>query len=161
MHGAKEVEENTRWYCIQQKEGEEKFWNYLECFVDKGNATECMEENNINKSLIDNCINETKEEYGLIIDPNYRGYPPYPIYEQENQQYGVSGSPTFVFNGKQLSPQSRSPYDIAKMLCCGYTEGNKPEICNNLESLSKENPSPGFGLNNAGNTANAGGSCGG
>jgi len=146
MHGEEEVEENTRMYCIGKEYGNDRQWAYVKCFANEGKSEACMQELEINETKIDECINTTYKDYE--IDP---AKTPYPIYAEENQRYGVRGSPTLVVNGVEAKV-SRSPEAIKELICSAFTEA--PEECN--ETLSEETASPGFGYGTGGGAGQCG-----
>ncbi|NPA86587.1 MAG: hypothetical protein GXO00_01090 [Candidatus Diapherotrites archaeon] len=148
MHGEKEVWENIRQYCIQREYGTEKLLDYLECFVitNPDNPDACMEELNIDKNVIEACIQEINQEYniaGILADPSTwiaGRYPPFPLDDQKNVEYGVRGSPTLVINGTVVSV-TRSPEAIKQLICAAFT--NPPPECET--PLDSTPTSPGFG----------------
>ncbi len=140
MHGDKEAKENARMACIRE-ESCDKYISYLECFVDTGNADECISKLGIDKAKIDECIATRAEKY-LAYDAEL------------NKRYGVQGSPTVVINGKQVELYPRSAANIASKLCEYFT--TKPLACN--KQFSTANPAPGFGSGSA--SVSGGGSCG-
>jgi len=160
MHGKKEVDENTRIYCIQ-KEQRDKLTAYLRCFVEKNTPEACMDEAGIDKETIESCISSTDEEFnitGLYNDKStWSGgrYPPYPVDSELSAKYGVRGSPTFVINGKTLRV-TRSPEAIKQAVCNAFT--NPPEECE--QTLSTKTESPGIGKMGSGDgSSGSGGQC--
>lgn len=149
MHGEKEIMENTRHYCIQNNQ-QNKFWNYLECFLEDSETDKCLQETEIDQTKLESCVNEEIEKHNLL---NGTGnYPPYPLQTELNEEYGVEGSPTFVVNGETLDV-SRTPEDVKEVVCAAFTE--KPSECE--QTLSTESPSAGFGFSGSGTDS---GSCG-
>lgn len=152
MHEKKEIEENTRQHCIQ-KDNPEKYWNYLECFLNTSNSTQCMSNTNLNPSKIENCITQTYKEYNIIEEYNNKStwkgnFPPYPLQSNLNEKYEVSGSPTFVLNGEKIDNMERNAEAIKKAICQTFKE--KPPECQ--ETLSTKTPIRGFGLEGESNT---------
>jgi len=144
MHGEKEVQDNTREYCIQ-KEQKSKFTDYVRCFVKAGDANGCIDKVGIDKQKLEKCINETDSTFGITAGYNdkskWKGrFPPYPIDDALNKKYGVRGSPTFVINGKTVSV-SRSPKAVLDTICSAFN--NPPSECKTNLSSSREKP--GFG----------------
>ncbi len=144
MQGEKEIRENTLQYCIQE-ESEEQYWAYLECFLESENSKECLQENNIQEEISSSCTESVLDQYNLLEETE--GYPPYPVHSDLNQKYGVRGSPTLVINGATVQA-SRSPEEIKKAICEGFTE--KPLECE--EKLSEDVASAGFGFDGTGST---------
>ncbi len=169
MHGKKEVEENTREYCIG-KEYKDKQNSYLKCFLDdkdkalvgkdgdrKEISKKCMKENNIDVSKIDSCVKKADNEFKITKNLNNKKgtYPKYDINNDLNEKYEVAGSPTLVINGKKVEV-SRDPNSILKAICARFN--NPPEECKG--DISSKTPAPGFGYNESQNTQASNASCG-
>ncbi len=159
MHGEEELVEQMNQYCINQEEPD-KFNEYLSCFLEEGNGESCLNETGINTSAMNSCVDTVDEEYKIIENfennVNYKGsYPEFAIHKAENEQYGVSGSPTLVINGSKVS----SGRDSATLLAtvCAAFEGEAPSECDT--ELSNSAPSPGFGYNTAGSNTAAAATC--
>ncbi len=157
MHGKKEVEENSREYCIG-KEYKDKQNSYLKCFLDdkdkalvgkdgdrKEISKKCMKENDIDVSKIDSCVKN--------IDTGT--YPKFNINNDLNEKYEVAGSPTLVINGKVVKV-ARDSNSILKAICDRFN--NPPKECE--EDISSKTPAPGFGYNESQNTQASNASCG-
>jgi protein-disulfide isomerase len=158
MHGDKEIEENTRMYCIQ-KEQRDKFTSYLRCFVQSGNASGCIAEAKIDKAKLDACMQATDKQYnitGLSQDRSkwLGNFPPYPIDSELNDRYGVQGSPTFVLNGVTISV-NRAAESIKQAICSAFKV--QPPECSQKLSVTTE--SPGIGPMGSGSGASSGGKC--
>ncbi len=159
MHGWKEIEENTRQYCIQ-KEQNDKFVPYLACFLNESNASGCVASTGVNAASLNTCINATDAAYnitGLFNDQaNWLSgyYPIYPIDLLENNLYGVGGSPTLVINGVTAS-SGRDSASMLASICSAFNVA--PSECS--ASLSSITPSAGFGYTGAGD-AGAAAQCG-
>jgi len=158
MHGDKEIEENTRMYCIQ-KEQKDKFTSYLRCFVQSGNASRCIAEAKIDKAKLDACMQATDKQYnitGLAQDRSkwLGNFPPYPIDSELNEKYGVRGSPTFVLNGVTISV-NRAAESIKQAICSAFKV--QPSECS--QKLSATTESPGIGPMGSGSGASSGGQC--
>lgn len=151
MHGEEELEENLRQHCIQ-KEQPERLWAYLDCFLENEDAESCMEEAEVNVGQIEQCAESTDEEYRVTEkmenNEGYKGnYPPFDVDKEDNEKYGVSGSPTLVVNGETVQAP-RNPKSLLTTICSGFTE--EPEECS--EQLPSSTPSPGFGSSQANST---------
>ena len=157
MHGEKEVYENLRMYCIE-KEQQDKLLDYLECFVKDGNSERCLDEVNIDKDSLKECMDKTDKEYGITESLNDRTkwaggrFPPFTVHTEPNKKYGVRGSPTLVING-QVARSGRDPASYLSTICSAFTE--EPEECS--MEVSTQTPSPGFG---GGTGGSSGGNCG-
>jgi len=145
MHGKKEIDENLRQYCIQ-KEQNNKFFNYLSCFINTSNYTICLEEVNIDLVQLETCMNETDHEYNITALYNDRNtwingrFPQFLIDNGLNQKYGVRGSPTIIINDKVISLR-RAPENFKQTICSAFIE--PPTECE--QTLSTVVTSPGFG----------------
>ena len=138
MHGQKEDDENARQMCIREET--KQFWNYLQCFVDKGQGSEsqCMTTAGIDESKINDCMKNRAADY-LAVD------------KELNTKYGVQGSPTAILDEKEASVD-RSPEAIKTAICDAFTT-SKPSECS--IKLDSANPSPGFGLGTSTSSSNA------
>ncbi|MBI5331975.1 MAG: hypothetical protein HZB65_00210 [Candidatus Aenigmarchaeota archaeon] len=160
MHGKKEIDENTRMYCIQ-KEQKEKFTVYLRCFVEKDDYQACMKQAGVDESKLNICVNATDTEFNVIGLYNDKGtwsggqFPQYPVEKELNQKYEVQGSPTFVLNGEQADVD-RSANAMKQAVCNAFN--NPPVECSQTLSTTPENP--GIGAIGSGNVAAGSGSCG-
>ena len=132
MHGEKETEENLRQYCIETEQND-KYIDYLTCFIENsGDYEKCLNDNNIDKTSLESCMNRVDEEYKIT-----GNYPKFPIYDDLNKQYGVQGSPTLVINGQKVQV-ARSPEAVKEAVCNAFN--NPPEECNTKLSENQEKP---------------------
>jgi hypothetical protein len=155
MHGEKEMIENTRMYCIQ-KEQNDKFTDYLRCFVESGDAETCISDAGIDKNQLETCMQNTDEQFEITktFEESQDTYPPYLVDAVLAQQYGVRGSPTFVVNGQTVSVD-RSPEAIKQAICSAFN--TPPEECE--QELSTTAEQPGIGPIGSGSGASSGGQC--
>lgn len=154
MHGEKEVKEQLRQYCIKTEQ-KDKFLPYLKCFLKDGNSDTCVTEVKVDKTKLGTCEKAIDEKYGLtktLADQASWGgrFPPFPIYDKENEEYSISGSPTLVINDKAVS-SARSPSAFLATICGAFNEA--PKECE--QELSTTNPSPGFGYETSGSATAA------
>lgn len=155
MHGLKEIEENTRQYCIQ-KEQPKTIISYLKCFTGKDDYRSCLTVAGVNVSKMNNCVDATNKTYGTIDKYNDQStwlsgqYPLYPIYTDLNKTYGVQGSPTLVINGVQ-SEAGRTAEGVKQAICASFT--NEPSECKT--TLDNTSYTPGFGYTAGANTGSA------
>ncbi len=155
MHGKKEIDENLRQYCIQ-KEQQDKFIDYLKCFLEDGDSENCLASAKINTAVLEACISKTDKKYNITEMYNDRStwigsvnkYPQFNIYKDLNDKYEVKGSPTLVING-QVVQSERSPIAFLNTICKYYE--NPPQACN----LSSQTPSPGFGWSGSSSSGSA------
>jgi hypothetical protein len=157
MHGKKELDEQLNQYCIQ-KHFPDEYVEYLSCFLETGDTQSCLDKVGINQEILNTCIAETDEEYNITADYNDKStwisgrFPKFSVHLKENQEYGVSGSPTLVIDGKVVRT-GRDSASLLSAVCDAFEE--KPEECNT--KLSSQTPSPGFGFDGSGSS---GGGCG-
>ncbi|MBS1266296.1 MAG: hypothetical protein MAG795_00263 [Candidatus Woesearchaeota archaeon] len=161
MHGKKELDEELRQYCIQ-RDYNDKYLTYLGKFLETESSAKALAIAGLSESDISQCVKETDEKYKvteLYEDPQkseWRGrFPPFKVYDAENQKYGVRGSPTLVINGQQAQ-SGRDAQSILNTICGTFTD--KPEECN-TDMTSFGTPAPGFGFDTQGGSATAAG-CG-
>ncbi|MBD3355458.1 hypothetical protein GF361_05790 [Candidatus Woesearchaeota archaeon] len=145
MHGEKELDEQVRQYCIQEEQND-KYLDYLKCFLKDGDSETCVEETEIDKTKLSTCIGITDAKYKVTENfedkSTWKGnFPTFNIFKEEVEEYGVRGSPTLVINGVTAST-GRDPASLLDAVCTGFKE--KPEECD--EELSSANPSAGFGF---------------
>ena len=155
MHGEQEMNENTRMYCIQ-KEQNDKFTDYLRCFVESGNSASCIDSVGIDSDALDSCIASTDEQFQITksFEESTSSYPPYLVDAVLAQQYSVRGSPTFVVNGQTMSV-TRSAEAIKQVICASFND--PPEECNQVLSANTEAPS--FGPIGSGSGSSSSGQC--
>ncbi|MBD3252971.1 hypothetical protein GF386_04520 [Candidatus Pacearchaeota archaeon] len=145
MHGEVEVEEQLTQYCIQ-KEQEDKYLDYLKCFLKEGNGNECLTEASIDVSKLNSCRKSADEEFdvtkNLEDEESWLSgrFPLFDVHKELNDEYGIGGSPTLVINGQQVS-SGRDSASYLSVVCSSFN--NPPEECN--EELSSASPSAGFG----------------
>jgi hypothetical protein len=130
MHGGvegQEAIENLRQICIREEQGE-KYWDYISCFIKKGETESCLDSAKIDKTKLNTCMSDPKK--GIA-------------YAQEDfkiqNEYGISGSPTLVINGmiidskdedafaRGMSLTMRSAEMVETLLCCGFN--TEPDAC--------------------------------
>lgn len=145
MHGQEELNEQLNQYCIQ-KEQNNKLQAYLQCFLEAGEGDVCLEQVGINQSQLENCVAQANQEYKVTANfENKQGwkgnYPPFNVYQQDNAQYGVQGSPTLVVNGVKAS-SARDAQSLLNTICSGFN--TVPEECS--QQLDATPPAPGFGF---------------
>jgi len=140
-----EVQEQLRQYCIKT-EKEDKFLEYMKCFLADGESDKCLAEVGINEADLKECEEATDEKYDVIGNLEDKAswlngrYPKFLIDDADNIKYGVRGSPTLVINGKSIS-SARSPAAYLSTICAHFNE--EPEECG--KEVSTATLSPGFG----------------
>lgn len=145
MHEKKEVDENTRQYCIQ-KEQNSKFIAYLNCFTGKDDYKACLASAGVNESKMNACVASADKEFGITAKYDDKAswlsgrFPIYPVHSAENDKYGVEGSPTLVINGVQVGA-GRTPEAVKQAVCAAFN--NAPSECE--KALSTQSMQSGFG----------------
>lgn len=158
MHGKKEIDENTRQYCIQ-KDQVAKLNKYLTCFTGKDDYAGCLKEAGVNESQVNTCMAKADTQFGITAKFNDQAswlsgqFPMYQVHAADNEKYGVQGSPTLVINGVQ-SEVDRSPEAVKQAICASFTKA--PAECDT--ALSTQSAAPSFGVGTAGASTDA--SCG-
>ncbi|MBS3087125.1 hypothetical protein J4226_00860 [Candidatus Pacearchaeota archaeon] len=150
-----EVEEQLNQYCIQ-KEQNDKFNDYLTCFLEAGNGAECLTETNIDKTALKTCTDATDKEFNVRANLADKSswlsgqYPKFDIYKADNEKYQVGGSPTLVINGVKAQV-GRDSISLLNAICSSFETA--PEECNT--KFEAASPSPGFGWSTTENANNA------
>lgn len=153
MHGKKEVDENTRQYCIE-KQQPTKYAAYLQCFFGAGtndgseaNYKQCLTEAGISDSVVNACMSATDKKFAITKKFDDQSswlngrYPQYPIHSELNTQYGVQGSPTLIINGQEAKV-NRTAEAVKQAICAAFT--NPPAEC--AQTLPSVAYQAGFGL---------------
>ncbi len=159
MHGLKEIEENTRQYCIEQNQPA-KYQAYLTCFTGKDDYKACLSQAGLSEGSLSSCVNATNAKYKTLDKYNDQTtwlsgrYPVYPINEDLNIKYGVQGSPTLVINGAQVDGVNRTADAVKQAICAAFN--NPPAECGT--TLASAAYGAGFGYDATGN-ASAGAAC--
>ena len=131
MHGDVEEQESYRQLCIREEQ-EDKYIDYLTCFLEDGDHERCLGEVGINKAKLNTCMSTKAEDY-------------YAQDSELSESYGVQGSPTLVING-QIVSGGRSPAAYLDTICSAYSEA--PEQCD--MELSSETPGAMWGWGESG-----------
>lgn len=152
MHDKIESDDNLVQYCIE-KEDKGKYIGFLKCFLKDGTSGACMTSTGVNVSKVQSCISATDKQYKITETFNDKtkwangSFPPFPIHEEENNKYGVQGSPTLVINGQQVESE-RSPAAMLATVCAAFN--NPPAECST--QLDSATPGAGFGDSTAAST---------
>lgn len=141
-----EVEEQLNQYCIQ-KDQNDKYLDYLQCFLEAGDGVGCITETGIDTTALESCATETDAKYNVMANLEDKSswlsgqFPKFDIHKSDNEKYGVAGSPTLVINGEVVQ-SGRDSNSLLKAICSGFE--NQPAECENVfEAVS---PTPGFGF---------------
>lgn len=129
MHGEKEATENLRQICIREEQST-KFWDYINCFIKKGETDNCLSSVKIDEKKLETCmggkgVDYAKEDFELA------------------KKYKVTGSPTLILNGERVSEfdfGGRSAEAVKTLLCCGFNQ--QPNAC--LTGLNEDQAARGF-----------------
>lgn len=160
MHGEEEVTEQLRQYCIQKNEPQ-KFAAYLTCFLEAGDAELCDVKTGVKKYLLNQCVTATDAEHKvteLLEDESSwvsGQFPQFNIHKEDNEKYGVQGSPALVINGEMIQ-SGRDSASLLAAVCSGFEE--QPAECET--ELSSDQPAPGFGDGTDASGASADAGCG-
>jgi hypothetical protein len=141
MHGEFEHVESLRQLCIEKNYGRDKLFSYLKSFDENTAIGACSGTDTCVNPLIQTIytslsIDKTKIETCMAKDAPA-------LYDAEGQVasgLGISGSPTFVINGVQVSVD-RTPASIQKAVCAAFTTA--PSECS--QNLSSSAMTAGFG----------------
>lgn len=153
MHEKQEIDENNVQYCIQ-KEQNDKYLTYAQCFTANGGSEACRKTANINENKLKNCISTIDKKFGITDGYNNKStwlsgyYPLYKVHDELNKKYGIQGSPTLVINGQEIQNVSRTPEAIKQIVCESFT--NMPNECNTI--LSSVASAPGIGTETGSDT---------
>jgi len=148
MHGADEQNENQRQTCLREEQPE-KFWDYIHCYVETGEAETCEATAGVDSDALNDCFENRGKDYMLNEAKDWAT-----IY----QPAGGRGSPSFFMNGVKINEYSfdpvngRSPDNLKNILCCGMN--TKLTECD--ETLSTANPPRGYGKIGEGAPSNPG-----
>ena len=158
MHGETEIWEQANQYCIQ-KDQEEKYFEYLACFLEDSDDERCLEEVGINTEVMEACVTEADEEFNLAANLADTGswlngqFPLFHIDKELNELYkaqssdGRWGSPGLVINGVLIEDAPRNPATLLGLIGSAFIELPEEALSANLSS---ETPSPGFGYEGTG-----------
>lgn len=158
MHGQKEIEEQMWQHCIQ-REGRSQLEGYLQCFVKNGDREGCLEEVGLSAAAILPCVSGVDEDYSIMEKYNDQStwksgrFPIFPVYSEQVEKYGVSGSPTLIVNGERIQT-ARDSASLLKAVCSAFE--NPPAQCS--QELSSQAPAAGFGMDYV--DTDMGGGCG-
>jgi len=118
MHGPAEATENLRQICIRDEQPA-KYWNYVSCQMKSGDTAGCETSTGVDSANLNACISTpargvayAKKDFDL------------------NIKYNISGSPTLILNGTQVSESSyggRSSDGVKSMVCAGFN--SQPSFC--------------------------------
>ncbi len=144
MHGDAEAQENLKQICIRDEQNS-KYWNYVSCYMQKGDTAGCLASTGVDQAKLNTCISDPGK--GLA-------------YAQKdfdlNTKYNVTGSPTLVLAGEQVSEfdfGGRTSEGVKSLLCCGFN--TKPGFCS--AKLNTASAASSFSLTYAADaSANAG-----
>jgi hypothetical protein len=148
MHGADEQNENQRQTCLREEQPD-KFWDYIHCYVETGDAATCETTAGVDSDALDDCFENRGKDYMLN-----EAYEWATIY----QPSGGRGSPSFFMNGATISEYSfdpvngRSPNNLKNILCCGMD--TPLDECST--QLNTANPPTGYGVMGESSSASSG-----
>jgi len=144
MHGEKEIIEEINQYCLMEEQPA-LFNDYLECFLAAGDSEACLTSTNVDTTKLKTCFDKTEKDNNILADfknnKNYQGdYPSFSLQKEDNELYGVGGSPTLIINGQEIRAD-RNPASLLYTICSGFN--TQPDEC--FASIPSVSPAPGFG----------------
>lgn len=159
MHDKKEIDENLRQYAINQI-APDKLIPYLKCFLQDSKADDCVKSVGLDAAKIQAVMTATDQKFEItkkFEDKNSWGgqFPPFDVNKEDNTKYNVQGSPTLVINGV-TSQANRDPQSLLTAICGAFNTA--PEQCS--QTLSTDQPSPGFGSTAGAATTGTNAQCG-
>ena len=155
MHGKEELDEQSKQVCIQDEQND-KFSDYLSCFLEAGDTESCLKEAKIDTAALTKCVAQLDKDYKITEKFNQQStwlsgkFPLFDVHKAENDKYQIKGSPGLVINGAQAN-SARSPAAYLSTVCAAFNE--VPEECENSEGVSTETFQPGFGYDKGAATA--------
>jgi hypothetical protein len=149
MHGEAEAKENLRQICIREEQAS-KYWSYISCHIKAGETASCENSTGIDSAKIDACVASSsrgiayaKEDFDLA------------------NKYNVSGSPTLILNGSDVSEfdyGGRTADAVKSVVCAGFNA--QPSFCST--KLNTQDAAANFSATYAssGNSGSGSASCG-
>ncbi|MCG2690131.1 hypothetical protein L6252_02515 [Candidatus Parcubacteria bacterium] len=113
MHGDQEAQENLRQICLREEQPT-KFNPYLSCFIQKGEADNCLTTAQIDITGLTSCMT----------DPT-KGLAYAQVDFTEQNTLDVTGSPSLFLGGVKQSEFNfggRTAQGVKTLLCCGFNE---------------------------------------
>ncbi|MCR4284856.1 MAG: hypothetical protein NUV97_02320 [archaeon] len=160
MHGEVEVYEQLNQYCIQEEQNN-KYLNYLTCFLEDGNSERCLGAVGINRAALSSCTAAADTKFDVTKNFEDKSsylsgrYVLFDIFKADNEKYDVGGSPTLIINGAE-SQSGRDSASLLGTICAAFNDA--PEECNT--QFQAGSPSPGFGYGTSETANNAAANCG-
>jgi len=149
MHGEAEATENLRQICIREEQPN-KYWNYVACQMkNSGTETSCESPTGIDSPKLSACM----------LDP-LRGVAYAKIDFDLNTKYNISGSPTLILNGTQISETQfggRSSDAIKSIVCAGFD--SKPSFCSQKLNTTEAATSFSLTYGSSGSNSSSGSGC--
>ncbi len=143
--GGAEAQENLRQICLREETS--KYWDYVSCFIKKGDTNGCLASVGVDTGSLNACM----------VDAN-RGLK----YAQEDftitEQYQIGSSPTLIMNNEGVSESwfgGRTAEAVKSLLCCGFN--SEPGVCS--QKLSEDSAAVGFSETYAGSGDTGDASC--
>jgi hypothetical protein len=137
FNGEKELQEELKEYCIQEEQND-KFFNYLKCFWDKGDSENCLVKNNINRDELNDCVKRMDEKFNIWDNFNNKEkwtktyepslnekLPKFDIYKAEEEKYHfnrlIQGA-VLVINNVGICPYNMDSQKFLNKICSAFTE---------------------------------------
>jgi len=131
MHGDQEAKENLRQICIREEQSD-KYWDYIDCYIKKGQGDKCLAEAGVDEEKLTSCANDSARGLKYAKDD----------FASANK-YKVRGSPTLVLEGQNVSEfdfGGRTAEAVKTLLCCAFE--TKPAVCS--KKLSQDQAAVGL-----------------
>jgi len=135
MHDPEKAETPIQ-VCIREEQPD-KYLDYLKEFLKEGDSDAALIAAGIDKTKLETCKSNKADAY-------------YEADSALSENYGVRGSPTLVINNQIISA-ARNSASLLTTICSAFNQA--PEECS--QTLSSENPSPGFGYSTTSSSTTA------
>ncbi len=172
MHGDKEAQENLRQICLREEQID-KYWNYIDCYIKKGDGENCLVAVNVDMNNLNTCINDSSKglKYAredFTVQDKYNDTPECkkcmknPPSTGCSNQCPVTGSPALILNDQgqpegvsEFNFGGRSAEAVKTLLCCGFK--TESDIC--FQKLAETSATTGFSETYSQSSSSSGGSC--
>lgn len=146
MHGEPEAQENLRQICIREEQLD-KYWNYIDCHIEKGDIENCLVKAGVDRNKLDTCMSDNSKGLEYAKED----------FDSE-KKYKVTGSPALILNGERVEEfdfGGRTAEAVKTLLCCGFDI--ESDIC--FQKLTETSAATGFSETYSQSSGSSGGSC--
>lgn len=144
MHGDAEAKENLRQICIRDEQPA-KYWDYVACQMKSGDTAGCETSTGVDSAKLNACTS----------DPS-RGIADAQKDFSLDDKYNISGSPTLILNGTQVSESNyggRSSDGVKSMVCAAFN--SQPSFCSTKLNTAAAAVSFSTAYSSSGSSANS------